>query len=116
MEQLLVLAMIALAAFISMLVRWARERTTAPAPAPAPPTERRRLPRAVRVRPSEPPAEVPVSVPRRTVSPMSGLLARRRRPVHRRLGSHADVRRAVVAMTVLGPCRALERESGIPAP
>jgi hypothetical protein len=35
--------------------------------------------------------------------------------VHRWLGRHADIRRAIVAMTILAPCRALEADTGITA-
>lgn len=44
--------------------------------------------------------------PLQTTAPMHG----KQRPsrAHRMFGSRADLRRAVVAMTVLGPCRALD--------
>lgn len=68
------------------------------------PAEVSRRPRAALAVPAErPPSAVAAAAPVRP------LPARRRARVS--LGGAADLRRAVVLMTVLGPCRALERDA-----
>ena len=70
-----------------------------PAPAGLPP-------RVVVTRPRPEPAPPPPPAPRRSLA-TAGPVRRRRRLDLKRPGS---LRRAVVLMTVLGPCRALEHE------
>jgi hypothetical protein len=60
---------------------------------------------ALRERPRQPPAVV---VPRGTPLPAVGPLVVTRQRAPMRLGSRRAVRRAMVLMTILGPCRALE--------
>ena|SRR5918996_6016921 len=114
MEQFLVLVLFVLAALVNVLVRWARQRAAPPPrdsrpehPRPAERRERRRAEpdRAVARRP-----ELPVAAPRRTLPPLAMASGRPRQPVHPRLGRHADIRRAIVAMTILARCRALEED------
>jgi hypothetical protein len=120
MEQLVLLALFLLAGLISAIVRWLRQRPEAPRPEPDPEPTRasrtRELPRAARVRAPVPPPEPAVPAPRRMPAAAPDPHARRRPRVHPRLGGHTDLRRAIVVMTVLGPCRALERESGTTTP
>ena len=121
-EQLLVLAMIILATLFDLVMRWRRKpgeptemrgdetevresadlpRSTTPAiPAPAAATVRR--PNARRVGPQRPPAAT--AVPPRRGRSRRGLV----RP--------DEVRRGIVMMEILAPCRALRRqgEEGLP--
>jgi hypothetical protein len=127
MEQLLFLVVLVAAALVNILVRWARQRAEAPprdsgperpgprhsGPARRRPTERRERAGTAPVRSPAPRPELPVLVPRRSPLPPPAALVRRRRPVHRRLGRHADLRHAIVVMTILAPCRALEGDSGL---
>jgi hypothetical protein len=108
-EQLLLLALFLLVAFAGSLARWLKARMGAPPPAET------RPPDAVSVRrPQLPPGE-----PTRPVWTPPGASARpspplpvetRRRSPRPRLGGPSDLRRAIVLMAVLGPCRALEHE------
>jgi hypothetical protein len=120
MEQLLFLLVFIVAALINILVRWARQQAeTLPrdsTPERPRPAERRERPRAVPPRAPLPRPELPVSAPRR---PQPGLPAepvRWRQPVHPRLGRDVDIRRAIVTMTILAPCRALEGGSDSTVP
>lgn len=114
MEQLLLIAIFLLVGLVNMLVRWLRQRSQVPRPEAEPPPgpepargRRLELPPAARVIVPPLPPEAAVPAPRR-MRPEAAPPARRRpRP---RLGSRADVRRAIVTMTVLGPCRAREHE------
>ncbi|MGH2628883.1 MAG: hypothetical protein ACRDHY_19770 [Anaerolineales bacterium] len=111
-EQILLLLLFVLIPLLTLLVRWLQRRTREqqrPVPAesrPAEPVAREKRPPAPmppRVRVIEP------ALPReglRTAPP-----AAPPQPVIRRagpLGGRAAVRKAVVAMTILGPCRGLE--------
>jgi hypothetical protein len=123
MEQLLLIAIFLLVGLVNMLVRWLRRRAEASRPAgeaePAPgpvPGRRRELPPAARVISPELPVEAAVAPARRMRPPASAPPPRRRPRAHRRLGSRADIRRAIVTMTVLGPCRAREREAEVETP
>jgi hypothetical protein len=62
------------------------------------------VPRPQMPRPQTPPAVVPRRTPSPTVLPL--VATRQRPPVQ--LGSRQEVRRGLVLMTILGPCRALE--------
>jgi hypothetical protein len=67
--------------------------------------ERQEPPIVVHVpRPQTPPAVAPRRTPPPAVPPLVAI--RQRAPVG--LGSRQDVRRGIVLMTILGPCRALE--------
>ncbi len=121
MEQIVLLAIFLLVGLVNAIVRWRQQSREAP-PEPAPPPPRREPP----PRPAELPPRIRVTVPlpaasvpaaRRPPVPVPApRTPPRRRPVHRWLGRRADVRRAIVVMTVLGPCRALEVEPGIRTP
>jgi hypothetical protein len=111
MEQLLFLVFLVMAALANILVRWARRRAAAPPRDSRPerprPTERRGRAGTTAVHVPAPRPELAVFAPQRPPGRVS-----RRRPPHRRLGRHADVRRAIVVMTILAPCRALESDPG----
>jgi hypothetical protein len=116
-EQLLVLALLALVWLASALVNWLKARarrgqpdeaaeTAGPAEVRPPPSPPPRAvvtpPRAVAAPPRAPAPAPPARVPRP---------ARAVRPRGRfRVGGAEDVRRGIVLMTVLGPCRALEHD------
>jgi hypothetical protein len=108
-EQLLLLALFLLVALTSALGRWLKARMEGrPAAQTRPPdgvTVRRppRPPRALVVSGGTPPGTNVQPAPPAPVE------ARRRSP-RPALGDRADLRRAIVLMAVLGPCRALERE------
>jgi hypothetical protein len=119
-EQLLLLAALALVWVVSAIVQWLRSRQRAEdAPVPtAPPGARVPPPdgwvEPARVRPPEA-ARPPVVVAREgwvgpPVARPPAPTLERRRPAAVRLDGPADARRAIVLMTILGPCRALERE------
>ena len=111
-EQLLLLLVFVLVPLINLLVRWLRRRAgEQQRPVPAEPRaaepvareERPPVPVPPRVRviepalPREGPREAPPAPPLRPVIRRAGPL-----------GGRLAVRRAVVAMTILGPCRGLE--------
>jgi hypothetical protein len=118
MEQLVLIAIFLLVGFVNAIVRWLRQRAAArrreaepealPVPGPAP-SRTRELPPGARVVLPPPPAEVRTPAAQRRMPALQPPVRRRPRE-HRRLGSRADVRRAVVMMTVLAPCRAREHE------
>jgi hypothetical protein len=118
MEQLLLIAIFLLVGLINLIVRRLRQRAEPPVPpeepeaAPWPtPSRTQELPPAARVILPVPLTEPSIPVVRPMRAPAPAPQARRRPRGHRRLGSRADVRRAIVTMTVLGPCRAREHES-----
>jgi hypothetical protein len=108
-EQLLLLALFMLAALAQLLYRRftrgprdeaagkdqapGRDRIAAPPAAPTRVPERRPRPRAEPGRDARPTPVAPIGA---------------RPPARSRLGTLRDVRRGIVLMTVLGPCRALE--------
>lgn len=113
MEQLLLLALFLLVVFAGSLARWLKARMEAARP---PET---RPPAGVTVRRPPRPLGEP-AMPARTPpvtsaqpSPPPPVETRRRSP-RPRLGEGSDLRRAIVLMAVLGPCRALEREEPPP--
>jgi hypothetical protein len=115
MEQIVLLAFFVLVALANAIVSWLRRRKGAgrpePEEAPAPPLPelpRLPLPPSARVRITPPPEALVPGV--RGATPVASPPAPRRRSARGGLGTPADVRRAVVAMTLLGPCRALEAE------
>lgn len=104
-EQIAVLIVLILWPLLSFLGRWMKRRAESRAPVEEPPArvrERARLPVA---RP--PAARAPERLSPRSEPPVMVTPPRRRR--RSVLGSPRDLRRAIVVMTVLGPCRALER-------
>lgn len=120
-EQILLLLVFVLVPLINLLARWlqrrARERQR---PAPAEPRAAEPVAREER-----PPAPIPPWV--QVIEPALPREGSRKasqapppRPVIRRagpLGGRLAVRRAVVAMTILGPCRGLEEPPPMtPAP
>lgn len=113
-EQLLFFALIVVVALANLIARWLKARM-----------ERRRAvetkePEQVREVPRRLPPRVVVSAPEARRPPAPGPIAAPtpplprpvRRPPRFRLDRPTDLRRAIVLMTVLGPCRALEREGG----
>ncbi len=104
LEQLFFLVLVLFAALVQFLAprlrqRWeelARRAGSAEAPGPRVHV----APQAPRARLAEPPASSHSRRTRRSPAPGP------RRP--RALGGLADVRRGIVLMTILGPCRALE--------
>jgi hypothetical protein len=112
-DHLLVLAVFLLVALLNVLVAlWRRWQRASPAARPLEPIAPETPAQAT------PPRSVqafPVGRPRReTGVPVEAAPGSRRRPPSARLGPR-DVRRAVVLMAILGPCRALEPQ-GPPAP
>ena len=120
LEQILLLLLFVLVPLLNVLVRWLQRRAREPQrPVPAEP----RAAEPVR-REEWPPVPMPPRV--RMIEP--ALLregpretrpAPRPLPVVRRagpLGGRAAVRRAVVAMTILGPCRGLEEPAPVRPP
>jgi hypothetical protein len=113
-EQLLIFAVFLLVGIFNFIVRLLRERQRrrrAPADAEAETSElpELSLPPGTRVRVPSPPAELPpqpVAAPRPAPPPAPAVPVTERRLLRMRLGSRTDLRRAIVLMTVLGPCRA----------
>jgi hypothetical protein len=112
-EQLLVLALLAVVWLASALVNWLRARARRAQPVETAETER---PAEVRPPPPLPPRAV-VSPPRAPAPAPPASPARMPRPARAvrprgrfRVGGAEDVRRGIVLMTVLGPCRALEHD------
>jgi hypothetical protein len=120
MEQFLVLVLLVLAAVVNVLMRWARQRAAPPARDSEPehprPAERRARPPAEPARADAARPELPVAASRRPPPPGPAPPARPWQPVHSRLGRPADIRRAIVVMTLLAPCRALEEDSEATVP
>jgi len=116
-EQILLLLLFVLVPLFNLLVRWLRRRAREQQ-RPIPPEPRATDPVG---REERPPARMPPrarviepALPRE--GPREMRPAPRPQPVIRRagpLGGRAAVRRAVVAMTILGPCRGLEERPAI---
>jgi hypothetical protein len=120
-EQILLLLVFVLVPLFNLLVRWLQRRAREhqrrvpaepPMAEPAPPEgwPSRRMPPRIRV--IEPPLsqEAPRQETRRKTPPAAVPVRRRAAP----LGGPAAVRRAIVAMTILGPCRGLEEPPSSP--
>lgn len=113
-EVLYVLGFIAIVLFNFIAQRAARrrqqqEQAEAPIPSP-PPAVEEELPEDYWGRTPTPPPPVPVLIPRPAPAPVLAEPPRPRRvhPVRALLKDRRDLRRAVVLMMVLGPCRAQE--------
>lgn len=114
-EQLLLFGLFLLVALANLVARWLRTRAERRPRVPTDEPEEiveasRRVPPRVVIRtpqPSRQPALVSAAVPA-PARPAPAPAARVRRPPRFRLGGVPDVRRGIVLMTVLGPCRALE--------
>jgi hypothetical protein len=114
-EQILLLALFLIVALASWLARWLKSRLEARPPAETtPPTgvagrPRQGRPRDVMLIPTPPTLrDTRPRAPAASVPP-------RRRPPRPRFGRPSDLRRAIVLMAVLGPCRALERGEASPS-
>ena len=109
LKQILILAVFVLVPLLNVLVRMLRRRLAAPAPqqsepqAPETPARVRTLSSPRGPRRGEAGGILP-SVPQ---PPLAEVLWTRRRPKVR-IGSEREVRRGIVLMAVLGPCRGLE--------
>jgi hypothetical protein len=108
-ELLYLLGFLALVLFNYLAQRAARRREqqakAQAAVAPVPPSVEEQLPEELWGRTATPPpAPAPVPVPRPTPAPAQPRL----HPVRALLKDKRDLRRAVVLMIVLGPCRAEE--------
>lgn len=115
-EQILLLLLFVLVPLFNLLVRWLRRRARAQQrPVPAEP--RAAEPKGREELPARMPSRVRVIEPARPrEGPRESPPAPRPQPVIRRagpLGGRAAVRKAVVAMTILGPCRGLEERPAI---
>ena len=128
MEQLIFIAIFLLAALVDLLVRWMRGKTKAPEsdeelvvvqeePEEAAEwewlepraEERKPEPLPVQPAPIRAPAleEIVVRRPAREPAPLPAPPRRRARG-RRRISGPVSARQGIVAMTILGPCRALE--------
>jgi hypothetical protein len=130
MEQLILIAIFLLVGLINLLARRFRGRlqgpppdTEAPTPTPEPeswqPRETVALPPSARVilPPAPQPApRVPAPAPAATVAAAPPPRVRRGTAMRKLVGSPAEVRRAIIAMTILGPCRARESEPEVRTP
>jgi hypothetical protein len=114
-EQIILLLVFVLVPLFNLLVRWLQRRAReqqrrAPAEPPmaesAPPAgwPSRTMPPRIRVIEPPLPQEAPHQETRRKTPPAAVPARRRAAP----LGGPAAVRRTIVAMTILGPCRGLE--------
>jgi hypothetical protein len=108
-EQLILLALFLIVGLVNFVIRWLRERQqTRPPESP----ERVEVPELIVRRTPLPPPEVPtVAPPPPPPPPPRRPVPRSRAAMHVRLDSRADVRQAIVLMTVLGPPRALEQDA-----
>jgi hypothetical protein len=106
LEQLLLIAFIVVLPLIQYLVRLARQRNELPKQAEGPPplAHRPPVPRTAHHTASGA-MTAPARNPDLLVIPTAGRRARRGAPVVN-LRNRFDLRRAVVLMTVIGPCRA----------
>jgi len=115
-EQLLFFALFVVVALANLIARWLKarmqRRQAAETEQPRPVREipRRLPPRVVITAPEawRPPTTAPTAI---TTPPLARPV---RRPPRLRLGGPPDLRRAIMLMTVLGPCRGREGESGGP--
>ncbi len=109
-EQLLFLAVFALVPLINFLLPWLRKRMEGAGARQPEPAPREAPPRATRPHPLQPArTNVTQEGPRREVLPVRIQPLAVRRFAHGRLGSRRELRRGIVLMAILGPCRGLER-------
>jgi hypothetical protein len=108
-EQLVLLALFLIVGLVNFVIRWLRERQqTRPPELP----ERVEIPELIVRRTPLPPPEVPTVAPQRP--PRRHPVPSSHRRMQVRLDSRADLRRAIVLTTVLGPPRALEQDVTTP--
>jgi hypothetical protein len=132
-EQILLFALFVLVPLFNLLVRWLRQRLqkqhpdTSPAPPPDPtdggrPREPADLPPIAvppRIRRGAAAARAVEEAPRpRAIAATAPPRTARRRPRPLHIGTARNLRRAIVLMAVLGPCRAQETapRPGSPGP
>lgn len=116
-EQLLFVALFAVVALANLIARWLKARRERRPPAETEEIDQvrampRRLPPRVVITAPEA-RRPPTPAPTDTTTPPVARPARRLPRL--RLGGPSDLRRAIVLMTVLGPCRGREGERGGPA-
>jgi hypothetical protein len=131
-EQLLILAVLILFPLFNSVVSWLAERSKQLSPeAGVPEAQEKPAPRIIRTPPvparQEPGPRVLVRPPPAALPARPGEAQRRKRaaplrapeptsmrrgPDRWRIASHSEARRAIVLMTLLGPCRALEPPPG----
>jgi hypothetical protein len=116
-EQILLLLLFVLVPLFSLLVRWLQRRAREQQrPMPAEPSATEPVGREERLPARLPPRVRVIEPARPREGPRETPPAPRPQPVIRRagpLGGRAAVRKAVVAMTILGPCRGLEERPAI---
>jgi hypothetical protein len=112
LEQVLLLLVFVLVPLLNLLVRWLQRRAREQRrPVSAEPRAAEPVAREERLPAPMPPRVRVIEPARPRQGPRETPPAPRPQPVIRRagpLGGPAGVRRAIVAMTILGPCRALE--------
>jgi hypothetical protein len=120
MEQLILVAIFLLVGLVNVIVRWLRQRTPAPPPeapeALPPPETRPRPPRTLDLPPGARVVPAPaVGAPAVPAAPPGP--RRRRAPAARdAVGRRSELRRAIVALTILAPCRGREGEAEVRTP
>jgi hypothetical protein len=118
LEQILLLLVFVLVPLFNLLLRWLQRRAREQQrPVPAEPRAAEPVAREERLPAPMPPRARVIGPARPRQGPRETPPAPRPQPVNRRagpLGGRAAVRRAVVAMTILGPCRALEERPPTP--
>jgi hypothetical protein len=116
MEQLILVAIFLLVGLVNAIVRWMRQRTPPPPEALPPPETPPRPPRTLDLPPGV--RVVPAPAVAMPAVPASPPVTRRRRASAARdaVGRRGELRRAIIAMTVLGPCRGREGEPGLRTP
>ena len=116
-EQILLLLLFVLVPLFNLLVRWFQRRARKQRrPVPAEPSATEPVGREERPLTRMPPRTQVIEPARPREDPRETLPPPRRQPVIRRagpLGGRTAVRRAIVAMTILGPCRGLEERPAI---
>jgi hypothetical protein len=109
-EQVLLVIIFILAPLINFIMRRARRRLADQLPRQEPPAPTQRQPRVVlTAAPPAAPSPAGTHAPQQTRVPaISVSRAQRRFSKRSLLGSPRDVRRGIIIMTILGPCRANE--------
>jgi hypothetical protein len=107
-EQILLFFLFILLPLLNLLFQRIKRRAESEAPAKEPVT---RVPRPPRAAPPRPPASRAAGDSGRRLEPPALALPARGRRFDKRslLGTPRDLRRGIILMTLLGPCRALEQ-------